>query len=51
VLWTLARSGYSGWLIVEAEQDPAVAPSYRYAEKGYRKLKGIVNAVHATPAA
>ena len=24
-----------GWLVVEAEQDPVVAPSYAYADKGY----------------
>ena len=40
VLRTLARTGYSGWLVVEAEQDPAVAPSYEYAQKGYRTLQG-----------
>jgi inosose dehydratase len=33
---------YSGWLVVEAEQDPVVAPSYRYAEKGYRHLRDLV---------
>jgi hypothetical protein len=27
---------YHGWLVVEAEQDPVVAPSYEYADKGYR---------------
>ena len=35
-----ATHGYRGWLVVEAEQDPAVAPSYRYAEMGYRHLRG-----------
>ncbi len=45
VLRTLARTGYSGWLVVEAEQDPAVAPSYEYAQKGYRTLKGIVQQI------
>jgi inosose dehydratase len=33
--------------VVEAEQDPAVAPSYEYAEKGYRTLKGIVDTIQA----
>ena len=28
--------------MVEAEQDPAVAPSYRYAEMGYRHLSRLV---------
>ncbi|MGB1539554.1 MAG: TIM barrel protein, partial [Rickettsiales bacterium] len=35
----LARDGYAGWLVVEAEQDPAVAPSYPEAVKGYTHLK------------
>ena len=43
VLSTLHRAGYQGWLVVEAEQDPAVAPSYRYAKKGYQTLRGIVD--------
>jgi inosose dehydratase len=38
----LRRNDYRGWLVVEAEQDPAVAPSYRYAEMGYRHLSQIV---------
>ena len=39
VLATLHRGGYEGWLVVEAEQDPAVAPSYRYAKLGYETLR------------
>jgi inosose dehydratase len=42
VLATLHEAGYQGWLVVEAEQDPAVAPSYAYAQKGYQTLKRIV---------
>jgi inosose dehydratase len=38
----LRRNDYRGWLVVEAEQDPAVAPSYRYAAMGYRHLSQIV---------
>jgi inosose dehydratase len=45
VLQTLRAGGYEGWLVVEAEQDPAVAPSYEYAKKGYDTLKGIVDAL------
>ena len=30
--------GYRGWLVVEAEQDPAVAPSYTLAQAGFRYL-------------
>jgi inosose dehydratase len=42
VLGALHGAGYRGWLVVEAEQDPAVAPSYAYAKKGYETLKRIV---------
>ncbi len=45
VLSTLKNAGYEGWLVVEAEQDPAVAPSYQYAKKGYDTLSGIVNSL------
>ena len=45
VLSVLHDHGYKGWLVVEAEQDPAVAPAYEYAEKGYRALRGIVDAL------
>jgi inosose dehydratase len=40
---TLRAHGYRGWLVVEAEQDPAVAPSYAYARLGYRTLRGLVD--------
>jgi inosose dehydratase len=42
VLTSLKGAGYEGWLVVEAEQDPAVAPSYEYAKKGFDTLSGIV---------
>jgi inosose dehydratase len=38
----LREHGYRGWLVVEAEQDPVVAPAYKYAEMGYRYLRGLV---------
>ena len=38
----LREAGYQGWLVVEGEQDPAVAPPYRYAEMAYRLLHGLV---------
>ena len=34
---------YRGWLVVEAEQDPAVAPSYDYADRGFRHLRALVD--------
>jgi len=47
LLQLLYDNGYAGWLVVEAEQDPAVAPSYRYAEKGFRHLHELVAEVAA----
>ena len=38
----LRRNSYQGWLVVEAEQDPVVAPAYRYADMGYRHLAKLV---------
>jgi inosose dehydratase len=35
----LARANYRGWLVVEAEQDPSVAPSAHYADLGHRNLQ------------
>ena len=46
VLTTLHAAGYQGWLVVEAEQDPAVAPSYRYANIGYTTLRNIVDQIN-----
>lgn len=42
LLGVLHGHGYQGWLVVEAEQDPAVAPSFEYAQKGYRHLAALV---------
>lgn len=44
VLGPIARAGYRGWLVVEAEQDPAVAPSAEYANLGYRNLRRLADA-------
>lgn len=42
VVGILRDAGYRGWLVVEGEQDPAVAPAYRYAEMAYRLLGALV---------
>jgi inosose dehydratase len=42
LLGLLHDNGYRGWLVVEAEQDPVVAPSYAFAEKGFRHLRDLV---------
>jgi inosose dehydratase len=39
VMQTLARVGYSGWIIVEAEQDPALANPKLYAALGLKTLQ------------
>ena len=51
VLALLHGAGYEGWLVVEAEQDPAVAPSYQYAKKGYDTLRAIVDRLGAADSA
>jgi inosose dehydratase len=38
----LRGAGYRGWLVVEGEQDPAVAPAYRYAEMSFKLLSALV---------
>jgi inosose dehydratase len=43
IIGRLRRYGYRGWLVVEAEQDPVIAPSYEYAAKGYRTLRALVD--------
>jgi inosose dehydratase len=41
LLSLLHEHDYRGWLVVEAEQDPALAPSYQYAEMGFRYLSEL----------
>jgi inosose dehydratase len=41
ILARLAESGYRGWLVVEAEQDPAKAHPLTYATIGRRNLAGL----------
>jgi inosose dehydratase len=35
-------SGYSGWVVVEAEQDPAKAAPRIYTEKAYQYVKNLL---------
>jgi inosose dehydratase len=51
VLSTLHAARYQGWLVVEAEQDPAVAPSYAYAKKGFQTLRRIADQLDREQAA
>ncbi len=39
-------SDYSGWAIVEAEQDPSVAPPMTFAKLGYDNLRRLVGPEH-----
>ena len=41
VLRPIAQSGYQGWLVVEAEQDPAVAIPHVYAKMGWQNLAAV----------
>jgi inosose dehydratase len=45
VLATLARQGYGGWLVVEAEQDPARAHPLTYARMGHDYLRKAATSV------
>jgi inosose dehydratase len=44
ILKVLAENDYSGWVVVEAEQDPAKAHPLTYARMGCRYLSGAVRA-------
>ncbi len=37
----LKAMDYDGWIVVEAEQDPAKAPPYDYSRMGYEHIVGI----------
>jgi inosose dehydratase len=41
VLEVAAANGYSGWLVIEAEQDPSVRVPLEYQTMGLRALKGF----------
>jgi inosose dehydratase len=44
VLGPLAAAGYTGWLVVEAEQDPAMAHPLTYARMGHANLRALAEA-------
>ena len=37
-----ALQGYSGWAVLEAEQDPRKAPAFPYAKKGVAHLRAAL---------
>jgi len=45
VLGVAAAKGYEGWLVIEAEQDPAVRPALTYQTMGLRALREIARQV------
>jgi len=47
VLAPIAKSGYSGWLVVEAEQDPSVATPHVYAKLGFDHLHALATELFA----
>lgn len=44
----LKQLGYDGWLVVEAEQDPAKAHPLTYAKMGYQTLRDVTDAAGLT---
>ena len=42
VLGALKAANYHGWLVVEAEQDPAKAPPLVYARRGFAYLSAAL---------
>ncbi|CAJ1001886.1 MULTISPECIES: myo-inosose-2 dehydratase [Brevibacillus] len=42
IIQKLLENGYTGWLIVEAEQDPAVAHPYTYAQRAKEYLEATI---------
>ena len=48
LLKRLADAGYEGWLVVEAEQDPAKAHPLTYATMGYTNLRRMAEAAGFT---
>jgi inosose dehydratase len=47
VLKPIAAAGYSDWLVVEAEQDPAVAIPHVYAQMGWKNLSTLATEIFA----
>ena len=40
----LRAMDYAGWIVVEAEQDPALAPPYDYSKMGFEHIVAICKA-------
>lgn len=44
IVKALANTGYEGWFVIEAEQDPKVSPPLEMAIKGRKELKRVMDA-------
>ncbi|WP_121631923.1 myo-inosose-2 dehydratase [Tropicibacter alexandrii] len=44
IVRALADTGYEGWFVIEAEQDPKVSPPLEMAIKGRKELKRVMDA-------
>ncbi len=42
ILQILSQHNYKGWLVVEAEQDPKLAPSYAFGKAGFDYVQNLV---------
>lgn len=42
VIQILSQHNYKGWLVVEAEQDPKLAPSFQFGKAGFDYVKNLV---------
>jgi inosose dehydratase len=51
VMRALAEIGYSGWIVIEAEQDPKLADPRVYSRLGLETLKSAATAAGLVPAA
>ena len=50
ILKVAADHGYQGWLVIEAEQDPAVRNPFKYQSMGLKSLKETARATGLDPA-
>ncbi len=49
IIRALDRVGYQGWIIIEAEQDPAIADPRKYAKIGLQTLQSLTSGLKVTP--
>lgn len=47
IISTLFENNYSGWVVMEAEQDPSKSDPYTFAQLGYQTLSSLLQGVRA----